>query len=277
MIALSTGSLHTYGTERAIRLAADAGFDGLEIMIDGRWDTRDPVYLGEVARAAALPIVSLHSPFVREIDGWSTDEVARVTRTADLARAVGARTVVVHPPLRFRWLHARHAPIFNMSLLTPIPRGQSPLGRWLIDGRDARRADTGVTIAVENMPRHRLLGGLSANLFSLNRFRDLERIPAVALDTTHLGTWNVTPLHALDMLGDCIAHVHLSNFNGRQHRLLHDGRLDLGPFLTALRRRNFRGAIVVELVPEVLGAGDDRLVARRLAEARAFCRTHFGD
>jgi sugar phosphate isomerase/epimerase len=276
MIALSTGSLHTYGTARAIRLAAAAGFDGLEIMIDGRWDTRDPVYLREVARAAALPIVSLHSPFVPDIDGWSTDEVDRVNRTVDLARALGARMVVVHPPLRFRWLRARHVPFFTVSLLTPIPRGPSRLGRWLLDGLDARREDADVTIAVENMPRHRLPGGLSANLFSLNRFRDLERLPAVALDTTHLATWNVTPLQALDMLGDRVVHIHLSNFDGRQHRLLDDGRLELGPFLAALRRRDFRGVIVVELVPEVLGAGDDRLVGRRLAEARAFCRTHFG-
>ena len=38
MIALSTGSLFTYGTARVARLAAAAGFDGLEIMIDDRWD-----------------------------------------------------------------------------------------------------------------------------------------------------------------------------------------------------------------------------------------------
>ncbi len=110
------------------------------------------------------------------------------------------------------------------------------------------------------------------NLFELGRLRDLRRVPAVALDTTHLGTWNVDLLSATDVLGDRIAHVHLSDYDGTQHCLPGAGRLPLGPFLQALSGRGFSGVITVELVPEALGAGDDDVVAKRLAQACDFCR-----
>ena len=43
--ALSTGSLYTYGIERVFGLAAEVGFDGLEVLVDVRFDTRQPAYL----------------------------------------------------------------------------------------------------------------------------------------------------------------------------------------------------------------------------------------
>jgi sugar phosphate isomerase/epimerase len=276
MIALSTGSLHTYGTVRVARLAAAAGFDALEVIVDARWDTRDPGYLRDVARSVALPIVSFHAPFVPGIDGWSADEFGRLTRTVDLARAVGARTVVVHPPLRYRWLSVRYPPFVSLSALVPFPRWRSPFRDWLRHDLQAFQASSGITIAVENMPRHRFLGPWKPNLFDLNHLRDLRHFPAVTLDTTHLGTWNVDLLDVYELLADRVVHVHLSNYDGRQHRLPQDGRLPLGRFLGELRRRRFGGVIVVELVPESLGAGDDRTVEERLAGARAFCRDHFG-
>jgi sugar phosphate isomerase/epimerase len=109
----------------------------------------------------------------------------------------------------------------------------------------------------------------------LNEIRDLRELPALTFDTTHLGTWGVDVLDTYEALADRVVHVHLSNYDGRQHRLPQDGRMALGPFLSALRRRGFSGIIVVELDPESSGAGDDRRVQDRLAAAAAFCREHF--
>jgi len=273
MIALSTGSLFTYGTARVARLAAAAGFDGLEIMIDDRWDTRDAAYLAEVARAAGIPILSLHAPFRPGMDGWGGDEVVRVARTVDLARALDARVVVAHPPVRYQWLSIRYPPFINVSALTPFRR-RSRYRRWMTMELAAFGTRAGITIAIENMPRHRL-GARMINLFDLNEIRDLRELPALTFDTTHLGTWGVDLLDTYQALADRVVHVHLSNYDGRQHRLPQDGRLALGPFLGALRSRGFGGIIVVELDPESSGAGDDRRVQDRLAAAAAFCREHF--
>src|SRR2546428_264957 len=155
MIAFSTGSLHTYGIARVVHLAAAAGFDGLELMIDDRWDTRDAAHLRAVVESAGIPIVSVHAQGRPGNRGWEEDEVARLHRAVTLA------------------------------------------------------------------------------------------------------------------------HVHLSTYDGRQHRLPQVGSLALGPFLTALRRRGYEGAIVVELQPDALGAGDEGRVRARLSETVAFCPTHF--
>ncbi len=275
MIALSTGSLFTYGTRRTAGLAAAAGFDGLEVMVDDRWDTRDPAYLSALAREVRLPIVAVHAPSRPGLAGWGGDEVDRVQRSVDLARAVGARTVVVHPPIRYRWLAVRRPPFFSVSALTPLPR-RSRYRAWLERDLAAYETAAGVTIAVENMPLHPIAGTWSVNLFDLARLRDLRRFPAIAFDTTHVGTWNADLLAAYAAVADRVAHVHLSDYNGEQHRLPGDGRLPLGPFLGALRARRFCGTVTVELVPESLGAGDDRLVVQRLERVRRFCRDNFG-
>jgi hypothetical protein len=51
MLALSTGSLYTYGLDRVFGLAQKAGFDGIEVLVDGRWDTRQADYLDNVTLA----------------------------------------------------------------------------------------------------------------------------------------------------------------------------------------------------------------------------------
>jgi sugar phosphate isomerase/epimerase len=271
VIALSTGSLYNYGTARTARLAADAGFDGLEVMVDERWDTRDPAYLSAIAAEVSLPVLAIHAPSRARMWG---DEIERVRRTVALAQAVGAPTAVVHPPVRYRWFAVRRSPFMSFSLLTPLRR-RSPYLAWLLDEASGYGAASGVTIAVENMPRNVLVGSWSVNLFELGRLQDLRRAPSVALDTTHLGTWGVDILGALDALGSRVTHVHLSDYGGAEHSLPGEGRLPLAPFLRALARSAFAGIITVELVPEVLGAGDDRVVAERLARARAFCRENF--
>ena len=45
---LSTGSLYNYRIDRVFALAAEAGFDGIELLIDHRWDTRQSDYLRQL-------------------------------------------------------------------------------------------------------------------------------------------------------------------------------------------------------------------------------------
>ena len=89
-LALSTGSLHTYGLNRAWGFAADAGFDAVEVMIDAKWDTRQPAYLRALMAEYGLPIAALHTPF-RPLAGFGEDYPACVRRALALAAEVGAR------------------------------------------------------------------------------------------------------------------------------------------------------------------------------------------
>jgi len=101
MIALSSGSLYNYGTARVFELAAQAGYDGMEVLVDQRWDTRHPAYLRRLSDDYGLPILAVHNPFVFGVAGWPDDQLGRLQRTVALAQELGVPTVVTHLPFRF--------------------------------------------------------------------------------------------------------------------------------------------------------------------------------
>ncbi len=48
LVIFSTGSLYPFGLDRIYGWAAEAGFDGIEIMIDERWYTHQDSYLNHL-------------------------------------------------------------------------------------------------------------------------------------------------------------------------------------------------------------------------------------
>ena len=77
-----------------------------------------------------LPVCAIHSPcllFTQRV--WGTDPWGKLERSAEMAHAVGADVVVVHPP--FRW--------------------QKEYAAGFVDGIAALEESTGLAFAVENM------------------------------------------------------------------------------------------------------------------------------
>lgn len=279
MLALSTGSLYTYGLDRVFDLAKEAGFDGIEVLVDGRWDTRQAGYLKRLMDRHGLPVVSLHSPFhLIRVPGWEQDPLWRLKKTVELAEDLEARVVVAHPPLGWLrlYLHvtgASNKRRFWVGLPLSWLVGR-PYARWLRDELEDFQRGTGVTIAVENMPSRRV-GPLRFDLYQMTRLESLERFQHLTLDTTHLATRGLDIIQAYERLADQVAHVHLSNYNGREHRLLQDGHLPLADFLRRLSQGNYKGIVTLELQPDALGDGDEGRVSANLRAAVDFCRRHF--
>ena len=277
MILLSTGSLYTYGLSRVFALAAHAGYDGIEVIVDQRCDSRDPAYLNHLSREYHLPIVVMHSPFMPGIHGWPGDQLGRLERTIALAQELDVTKVVTHLPFRFchvmGYWHGRSVRRF----LFPLP--------WMMKGpyyellRGTRLLEienkSGVTIGVENMPSHRVLGA-TVNGYWFNNLSDLARFPHLTLDTTHLGTWDQDPLTVYQQLRDRIVHIHLANFDGREHRLPPDGHLQLGNLLAQLKKDGYEGTITVEADPSAIKTGNDKECLEDLERALVFCREHLG-
>jgi sugar phosphate isomerase/epimerase len=281
VIALSTGSLYTYGTERVFGLAKEAGFEGVEILIDQRWDTRQPDYLNRLKERYALPIASLHAPFFTGIPGWPDNGVESCTRAVALAEAVGARTVVMHLPLRMSPVQVWWPAVRSKSFHWWYPRTPDKEHlRWLNDGLAAFQKTTPVTIAVENLPYRRQWLGLFKCLWRHNTPDDWARLEHWALDTTHIGTWGFDLLALYERLKGKLAHIHLSNHNPNEkreeHRLLTDGHLPLAELLQRLRRDGYTGVLTCELDPEPLGAADEGAVRENLRATYSFCREHYG-
>jgi sugar phosphate isomerase/epimerase len=253
-VAFSTGSLYPFGLDRVYGMAAEAGYDGVEIMMDDRWDTHQENYLRELAGRHGLPILALHPPLGR--GAWRLDPEETLVRVARLAGRVGARTVVAHPP--------------------PPERS---LERWAKETL-AEAREHGVAVAVENMPRN------PVRRFFFTRERQSCFLPEhllglgdVTLDTSHVAASGVDLMHAYSVLSDQVRHVHLSDSRlsgGDEHRLPGKGRLPLKQFLGALGEGGYSGVVSLELKPWPLGAPDLEVILKRMREALLFTREGLG-
>lgn len=275
-VSLSTGSLYTYGIARVFELAADAGFDAVEILIDARWDTRQGAHLRQLSEATGLPISAVHSPFAPFVPGWPYDAVERLRESAAVARLVGADVVVAHLPLRI-WLGRLEivglgANSSKFPIFLPTRRGYR---RFLQEALAPFEAAEGVRVGVENMPIRRVLG-IPVEIYALNDLDALARMPHLTLDTTHLGTKGLDPLLVYERVWERVVHVHLSNYNGQEHRLPHDGHLPLARLLQTLAQHGYAGAVSLEVGPEVLHAEDEAQVRSHLRGVVDFCRLHLG-
>ncbi len=253
-VVFSTGSLHPFGLERVYSWVAQAGYDGVEIMMDDRWDTHQSGYLDHLAERHAIPIRAFHPPLYR--GAWNLRPDETLVRVARLARSMEVPVVVAHPP----------------------PPGR-PLERWSAGPlREAR--EQGVSVAVENMPKSEV-----RSIFGIGRFRSchlpehLLGLGDVTLDTSHVGASKVDLMRAYSVLAGQLRHVHLSDSDltgGDQHRLPGRGRLPLRPFLAALAEKDYAGVISLELKPWPLGAPDPETILERMGEALEFARGALG-
>ncbi len=272
----STGSLYTYGLARCFAVAADAGFDGIELMVDDRWDTRQPGYLQALIDRYGLPVQAVHCP-LRPVQGWPAGKVETIEHTVRLAQALGTSIVVHHLPMRVGIIILL---IQGRRRLLPIP-GWHPdrIYRNWIAGEDYRELQkrSGVKLCIENMPAWRAFGR-RWNGFHWNSPDRLVEFATLTLDTTHLGTWGLEPADVYTQWRRSVAHVHLSNFNGREHRRPEVGHLDLARFIGALVADGYRGSVTLELSPDALDAGDDdEHVLQALSASLHQCRAWAGE
>src|SRR5690606_28874554 len=95
----------------------------------------------------------------------------------------------------------------------------------------------------------------------------------LTLDTTHLGTWGLDPADVYLRLGNRVRHVHLSNFDGREHRRPETGKLRLDRLLALMASAGYTGAISLELHTDALDAGgQDSRIIEHLKNSLRHCR-----
>ncbi len=240
-------------------LAAAAGYDGVELLVDARLESYDVPYLTGLTRRWGIPILSVHTPFVPRMEGWSSASEKRVEQAARLAERLGARTVIAHAPLRWHLARLQLYTTFGLrsqQWIVPWPnRAEERYGTWLLKGLPLLQGQTTVRVAVENMPAGRLFGRRVAH-YRGTRIADLQQWPHLVLDTTHWGTWAIDPLAVYAAARERTIHIHLSDFDGREHRVPFTGTLRLAELLQRLGADLFAGIIAVELDPWALAGGD---------------------
>jgi sugar phosphate isomerase/epimerase len=251
-VIFSTGSLWPFGLDRVYGWAAEAGYDGVEVMMDDRWDTHQDFYLAGMQERHGLPILALHPPIGEGV--WRLPAGETLIRAARLANRVGIPLVVAHPP----------------------PPGRT-LERWRKGALAEARAQGEARVAVENMPRNRR--SFVVRRGSCYFPEHLRGVGDVTLDTSHVGASRLDLLETYAKLKDQLRHVHLSDSDltgGDQHRLPGKGKLPLKELLGRIGADGYPGAISLELKPWPLGTPDPETILERMKGALEYAREGLG-
>ncbi len=243
----------------AFRLAADAGFDGVEIMVTSDPETRDPRVISALSEQYGMPVLSIHAPvLVLTAFVYGLDPHVKLERSIELAQQVGASTVVVHPPFRWQVLAARR---FEASV------------RSLEDRH-------GVTVAVENMFPV-TVRGRDREAYAPSWNPGELAVGALTLDFSHAALAGVSALDLARQWGDRLRHVHLCDGSATEpndrvfdeHLLPGRGAQPVAEVLRLLADRDFDGAIIAEINTRSCGSDDDERV-ELLRETVRFARAH---
>ncbi|MGH2699813.1 MAG: sugar phosphate isomerase/epimerase family protein [Actinomycetota bacterium] len=228
-VQCSTGPFWAFELERALDALAESGFTEIELMITRDTRTQEPDIPLRLAEERGLRIASVHGPFlVITKSVWGLDPIGKIERGIEMCAAVGADTLIVHPP--FLW-ERRYA-------------------TWITQRARQSHEDTGVRVAVETMYPKWVAGRKLRGYRWLDPAELVAEAPHVAIDTSHLSVARQDILDAYEILAPRLGHVHLSDNAGDGkdgHMELGSGILPLERFLSELRRTKYTGAISLEL------------------------------
>lgn len=253
LIALSTVSVYPESTAAAFEIASRLGYDGLEVMVMNDPPSQEVSQLRRLSERYAIPVVAIHSPCLLITQRvWGNDPWYKLNRSRRLAEAVGADTVVVHPP--FRW--------------------QRDYARTFVRGLHRMRDETDVRFAVENMYPWRAAARQVTAYSPGWDVRDEDYLHTT-LDLSHTAVSGTDALKLADDLGDSLAHLHLADGSGSnkdEHLVPGHGNQPCAALLEQLAGQGFSGHVVVEVSTRKASNRVER--ESLLAEALAFARLH---
>ncbi len=227
-VVLSTASVFPERAADAFEVAARLGYDGIEVMVTADPVSQDADVLRRLAEYHGVPVLAVHAPCLLLTQRvWGRDPWAKLDRSSALARELGAKVVVVHPPFRWQRDYARD---FESRLAD-------------MQGQD------GVIFAVENL--YPLRPGTDVTVYAPH-WNPLEFDSAhVTLDLSHTASSGSDALAMAEQLGSRLAHIHLADGNrpgpADAHLVPGRGSQPCAELLRRLPALGFTGMVVLEV------------------------------
>jgi sugar phosphate isomerase/epimerase len=253
-IGLSTASVYPESSAHAFGYAAQLGYDAVEVMVGIDSLSQQTSAVQQLSDHHQMPVCAIHAPcllFTQRV--WGTEPWGKLERSAEMAAAVGAEVVVVHPP--FRW--------------------QKEYARDFVNGIAALEESTGIAFAVENMYPWRASSRRGMEMYLPGWDPSAEPYANATIDLSHAAIAHSDPIHMAKRLGDRLRHVHLTDGTGSakdEHLVPGRGSMGAGPFLQHLAGNGFAGEIVVEINTRKCGTREER--EHDLLESLQFAREH---
>jgi sugar phosphate isomerase/epimerase len=253
-IALSSASVYPESSASAFELAARLGYDAVEVMVGIDPISQDVDAIKHLCDYHQIPVCAIHAPCLLITQRvWGTEPWGKLKRSATMAKALGADTVVVHPP--FRW--------------------QREYARGFVEGIAQIEADTGVAFAVENMyPWRASKRELQAYAPGWNPVE--QDYANVTIDLSHSSTSGSDPIQMVRELGPRLRHIHLADGTGSakdEHLIPGQGTQPCAELLELLATRGYDGSVVIEINTRKAASRAARQAD--IAESLAFTRLHF--
>lgn len=254
LVALSTASVYPESTANGFELAARLGYDAVEVMIGIDPISQEPDAVRHLSEYHEIPVCAVHSPCLLITQRvWGTEPWGKLEKSAEMAHAVGADVVVVHPP--FRW--------------------QRDYARGFVEGIAELEKRTGVAFAVENMYPWRA-SKREMQVYVPGWDPADQDYANTTLDLSHSATSLSDPVEMAVRLGDRLRHIHMTDGTGSakdEHLVPGRGTQPVAELLEHLAREEFAGHIVVEINTRRAGTREARELD--LLEALAFTRLNF--
>jgi sugar phosphate isomerase/epimerase len=252
-VALSTASVWPESVAVGFELAAELGYDGVEVMVWGDPVSQDVAALAMLGACHRMPVLALHAPCLLITQRvWAADPAVRLERTVQAAIKLGAGVVVVHPP--FRW-QKRYATGFAQQI-------------------SALETSSGLTIAVENMfPVRR--GRFVMSSYAPSPDPTDIGYSHYTLDLSHTASAGVDAVAMAQRMGSRLAHLHLADGSGAprdEHLVPGRGGQPCAEVCGALVDRGFTGTVVLEVSTRQARTRRERRAV--LTEALLFARLH---
>jgi sugar phosphate isomerase/epimerase len=254
LIGLSTASVYPESTAHAFGWAASLGYDAVEVMVGIDSLSQQVSAVRQLSDHHEIPICAIHAPcllFTQRV--WGTDPWGKLERSAEMAAAVGADVVVVHPP--FRW--------------------QKEYAAGFVDGIAALESSTGLAFAVENMYPWRASSRRAMEMYLPGWDPSAEDYANTTIDLSHAAIARSDVVEMAQRMGDRLRHVHLTDGTGSakdEHLVPGRGVMEAGRFLEHLGDTGFAGHVVLEINTRRCSTREER--EADLRESLDFARKH---
>ncbi|WP_030155835.1 sugar phosphate isomerase/epimerase [Glycomyces sp. NRRL B-16210] len=254
-VLLSTTSVYPEPTAVGFELAAELGYDGVELMVFTDRVSQDPSAAASLAKHYGVKIGAVHAPCLLVTQRvWSADPWTRLRRSVQAAEYLDSPTVVIHPP--FSW-QRDYAAKFSTVLAGLRSRYPS------------------VTIAVENMFPLKLG---KRNLVPYRPHWDPTRhgYDAYTLDLSHCAASGANALDMAERMGEGLRHIHLCDGTAPgadQHLVPGRGTQPCAELLSNLAAADWSGSITLEVSTRKSGNRTRR--SEDLHESLKFARDAF--
>jgi sugar phosphate isomerase/epimerase len=255
LFALSSASVYPETTTHAFEYAGRLGYDAVEVMVGIDVVSQSISKVRSLRDYHQVPVCAVHAPCLLITQRvWGTDPWGKLERSAEMAAALDADVVVVHPP--FRW--------------------QRDYANGFVEGIAELERRTGIAFAVENMYPWRATSRREMKVYQPGWDPSAESYDNTTIDLSHAATAHSDPIEMAERLGDRLRHIHMTDGSGSakdEHLVPGRGSQPCGPFLEMLAHRGFEGHIVVEINTRKAGTREAR--EADLLESLAFTKLHF--